>query len=530
MSEPIEIHRLVSRPSTFKMNVANYSWAWGVSNFLINRIPFSYSTGFILGSKIGTLIIETFKKETRPLHVYELSAGSGYLSKHVIDFIHDNDPALFSQITFHITDMFDEIVNSLRENPSLQYDNVVFEQVDLDKPSFKNQPDFVIISYGFDTIPSRSVEVEAGVPSEYLFRSLMDPETPFWDTSQFPPKQYFPIEMNSIFKDPSSVSALHMSWDLVQNVKEEYYKVPCNAQNGWTEKESDVLNSFIKNFRIYNSVFNFSYPLYNTLQKLLKALGENGILFIHDFAHVSVLDPSRTVERMLSPHGSSCFYTTFYPFLEFCAREVGYHTQYTRNADGKSQMMTISYTPLDQDIFNKTFAKVGNERVRAIMDRVLQEDSNPYDEDMISGLLEPLDSIERCEYAFNEHVAWYYIVHGHPELGIPHLQWNIQSYGHFAASSSVMLADAYRKLENKDKAYEILQALAEKFPYFKDAQSQLLSLYLEDGRLEDCLETLKLIIKMSGNQWKTWIPTIRHIQDCAPHLITSEWEACLALE
>ena len=100
--EHILVQGPVSRGESVRTRLAQLAWREGISAFVTNNVPFSFSSGRLLAGGLAHLIDALAEHDD--VTVMELGAGIGYLSAFSLDALRDRFPEAYERSTFLVSD------------------------------------------------------------------------------------------------------------------------------------------------------------------------------------------------------------------------------------------------------------------------------------------------------------------------------------------------------------------------------------------------------------------------------------------
>ena len=103
MTDKQIIQPAVPRSESVRARLAALAWEEGLSAFVTNAVPFSFSSGRVLAGGIAHLV-NALAEDEESITVMELGAGIGYLSAFCLDSIADRFPETYQKSQFLVTD------------------------------------------------------------------------------------------------------------------------------------------------------------------------------------------------------------------------------------------------------------------------------------------------------------------------------------------------------------------------------------------------------------------------------------------
>lgn len=364
----IEIHPPVPRFDSLRVRLSNLSWSLGIGNFFSQNVPFAYSSGAILGYRIARIMAPFLDSQCPPYHVYELGAGLGLLSRHVLDCLKSEFPLLYASIHIHVCEVSPEMIKQVHYwNPYQEHpEKVSFEVMDCVHPHFEYQPSFVFASYMLDSLPCRHVAASPEGDSEIRVRTLF-------------PENAYAEEISTLLKGPDSDSLRQLTPQILPMIWEEYHPTPITPEL-WPKPEYDLYHAFRNTCESsFHTHFNFSFEAAHSFTRILQALPEASGFLLHDFGYTdqTVMQPN---QHSISIYNACAFFAQYFPFYEFLAKELGCRYHLTTNPQGKSQAMLLYKSQQDfGTLFKNTFPNLGIERISALSTLLKETKCEDYD-------------------------------------------------------------------------------------------------------------------------------------------------------
>jgi SAM-dependent MidA family methyltransferase len=158
-NEVIEVQGPVSRPDSVRHRLADAAWLSGASAFVANGVPFSFTTGPVLAGGVCELVA-FLAEETlaQSITLHDAGAGTGYLTRHVIEALERRDPDLARACRYVASDssaeavaemagVFADLPGDLKERVTARTGNALSSDDILD-----GGPSVVLMSYLMDAV------------------------------------------------------------------------------------------------------------------------------------------------------------------------------------------------------------------------------------------------------------------------------------------------------------------------------------------------------------------------------------------
>ncbi len=331
----LELQKKVPRYRSIRTTISNLRWQLGLSTFFTDKVPFSFSTGTCFASKISTLA------HTCHGHWVELGAGTGILSRHILDKLKQDFSEDYANIRISVSDYSESAVASLK-NAGLfsEHPNTDFPIINAHAPHFstKEWPRVVILSYLLDSMDCRHIEINNNTVSEIQVKTRIKTTAPIIDVSVFPPKIRNPEEIKKLFNGKDIHLQKKIAPFLLPYLKESYVKVPLNKTD-MSKKEKEDLLSFAKTLPKTTLRFNYSMHFSNMLKELL-ARDQESLIIINDFGY-PLADVAPKVSALSTTYGTVSCHSVYFPYLRHIATDCKATTFTTLNPPGNTQMMVI---------------------------------------------------------------------------------------------------------------------------------------------------------------------------------------------
>ncbi len=451
MSHPILIKDFVSTMHSPRHILSQESWSRGMSNFFIEDIPFSYSTGSEFAERLVHLI-DAFVQDAQltAINVYELGAGLGYLSRRMLDVIDHNFLHLTSTYTWHVSEYHETMIEQMKKYKvfSPYNERVRFKVMDCVDPPFEEPPHVSILSYVFDSLPTRSIEFENGQAYEVLVKTTINRDATLIDTSNCPPQILDPEDIKTLLEGPLSNRKQSLLGRLSECLNEEYTRISI-SQSTMSEEERFFLEGFLADLAPHAPIrFNFSYDMVQSLQNTFKQCPEKAMLLAYDFGF-TINNPHFSWNHMTGRFGACQFYSIFVPIMSYIATRFKLDVTITDYEQGHSQMMCFSKGVSASHIqgnFHRHFNKEGHSDAQLLSNELsaLPEEKERFLSELFTRISR-LNRYEKENYSLLMNIAKACQRREALEEAKDYAQRAINQYGAFAITAKHLLADIHHQ-------------------------------------------------------------------------------------
>ncbi len=461
------------------MRLSSLSWEWGISNFFLEDIPFSLSTGKIFASRIASLIAELKQPD---LQIFECGAGMGMLSKHVLDILKVNYPSVYKRVHWTVTEYSKQMVDQWphkRSRLSIKWMNVLDPHFEPDE-----KPAVVIMSYLLDSLAARHIDVKKGQLYEIQIRTLIPDNAVILDTTTFPPKILKADDIRDLLQSGNDERVRILAPAFKKWIREERVWVPINQIKNWYPGEKKELETFAATLK--SARFNFDYRVGQAIKKIMKQMPEESMMLIHDFGF-SRKNAKLHLDRLVSHYGAACFYSVYFPYL----RSLTEKSFITKNKEGETQLLVLykgEHPPKEK--FRQLFPNVGYEKIHVLMEKINIRDFD----------IGHLSSEEKESYYLNIQLAARSLEAGLYEQAIAYAQKTIDSYGSISLAGYLIQGKSFMKMGQIEKAESCFKNILKTSPVFPPAFSELARLYGHQKDYKKSVECAKKYIKYCGDQ------------------------------
>ena len=374
MEDKLKIQPPVCRADSLRVRLANLAWQEGLSAFLTNGVPFSFSSGRVLADGVAHLV-DALAQNSDHVRVMEMGAGIGYLSAFCLDTLSEEFPDTYRKSEFLVTDGAPALV---RDSESLGIlkrhgSHARYAVSDLrDKASIlQDQPRLLILSYLIDAIPpdhiihldneTASIRVATSVPRDVVV----------YDCADWPPK---------VLDAEAVLERLTGGFELL--TPELARKIVPLLVEAWTwDNERDSRDD--------DNLLNSRRSAITDLCDVLGEMPDESAVVITDFGYVKSGEIG--FSEMMSEYGLCAFWAVAFDEIQEIAGEAGYETFLLAAGEGETRTLCI-YKGQNEDgmdeAFRAGFDGMVSDRPHFVLYN-LEEDAS------IEDVHEAIDRIER---------------------------------------------------------------------------------------------------------------------------------------
>ncbi|MCP4049389.1 MAG: hypothetical protein GY730_01605, partial [bacterium] len=382
----IEIQSSVSRFKSIRIILADLYWKnYGLSNFFTERIPFSARNGKAFAEKLAGLYIKTLELKTAEkksnsdnfIHVYELGAGHGLLSKFFLDTLHSKYPEIYKQTIVHITDNSKLIIKKLRKLSIFKKhsNNISFQIIDAAEPEFNSHelPFFIYSSQLIDALPAYHIEADKKEVSELLIKTTINEDASLLDTSVYPPVPIDAKTIKKILLGKNKKKKLLLAPRILPLLKEEIVKQDIETTSYLSPENKASIKEFISSSDITEKTyFNYSPEIESHISTVSSSLLPEGLYVTSDFGF-SQKTGHNTSDFLLAGYCSTSFYSVCFPLIFYLSNKSGLISLITnQDLDQTQDLILYKGSKVTQlsEYFKNNFDTVGYEKISSVLDRI----------------------------------------------------------------------------------------------------------------------------------------------------------------
>ncbi|MCP4049487.1 MAG: hypothetical protein GY730_02115 [bacterium] len=507
MNNKIILQSNVSCFQTYKAKLSNMSWNRGIANFFLADIPFSYSTGHVLASRIVDIIynIDQFQGASKNKRIYEFGAGLAMLSKHILDILKKDHPELYKQTACHISDQSLPVISQIQKfNTHKDHQkNIFFSLMDAANPEFNTgkEPGIVILSYLLDSFKTRLIEIENGKLYEIRYDEFFLKNSKILDMSHFPPKIFDLQEVKKLLESGSN-HLMNNIYRISRELREEEVRVPVDDVKNFEDGEKEELLDFTATLNINGRCrINYSYQAGKTLSLIIGKLLKESIILIHDLGITRPL-LSNNNSKMYTPlvkFKSVICYPVFFPYLHYIARKADISSFLTSNKPGENQVCIFykgEHVNKMKNLFRKLFINKDHNRISNKIHEIRQNKKDYLRKDKdLESFLPDLSEYDRKSYFLLVNLTNLFYEEKMYALALDYARKSLECYRPVAIPSYMLMGKIYIKLGNLDKAERCFIKILDICDSYPDAYNELGLIYFDNKDYERFIEVAKKYLK-----------------------------------
>ena len=487
-TEVIEVQGPVSRPDSVRQRLGSAAWGAGTSAFVANGVPFSFTTGPELAARVCDLVV--FLDEATPgrsLTIHDVGAGTGYLTRHVIEALATHDRGLARRCRYVASDnsagMIDAMSEVLAALPQGVEDRVTVRVGDALSPDdiLEGSPSVVLMSYLLDAVPPVHVALTDNTVNEIYAQTYVVADQPVVDGSTWPPRILEGEALVEVLgSSPESLSPGAVL-QVLQLIVEAAVEGP--ALPGGARKSS--------------APFSNTRPgCVTAIREVIDRLDQESIVLITDFGFAGGQAPD-SFDALMTEYGAAACYAVFFDELVEAFTSAGATCCVRPGEAGGTHTLAIykgSRSAAFESMFETVFGEVDPDR-KARMSLILGETSSPADVIQAEEQLKEMrERGERASYADLANLAHLSAAQGREDAARSYAENCDADYGLIAAPEQLLLGDLAAREGDTDAAlvwYERARLIA---PTYGATHVKCAEVFLSIGRFADYAETMKVYI------------------------------------
>ena len=442
------LQEFVPLSDSVSYHISQHSWRRGMSNFFIEKVPFSFSTSNEY-AQFCIDLMRCFKQDSHPLSVLEVGSGLGLLAKKIISKYESEWPD--QPIQFTLSEYSDAVTEGLKSLDFVhESPNVSCETCDITRPNFSKDYDLMLLTYIWDVLPCTILEFDNGNCYEWLVSASISDELIIQDTTSMPFKTLGAAQIKQLLNGTIPDQYLALLSRIAENIHYQWKRQPFDTSQA---KYAGLLQELQKKSEKHQQSFfmNYSDSLLDSLDACIKQFQGDFVLLCHDFAHTRPLQ-GQSVEHTIGRFGLCQFYNIpFYLIKAFCENR-GLQCITSQYKDSDNQIAIISsYT--DETIVNNFKALLSKKEPGMNSYEVAQLYLN---DDITTANESALTEDEKSDYYLLFCKAKHYFKREQYNDCLTCLDLLINDYGKAALSAFVLASKALRKLKFQKEALELL--------------------------------------------------------------------------
>lgn len=479
MSGNLVIQKAVPRSESVRAKLAELAWEDGVSAFIANQVPFSFSSGRTLATAL-THIIRGLGQAASDVVVMELGAGVGYLSKHCLDVLADEDPEAYHTTSFVVTDAEDGIVRDALERGVLNdhADRARFHVASLhDVDSIVSErPRLLVMSYLVDAIPPAHIEQDEHGTREARIETSLAKDASVFDGGVWPPEKLGATDIAERLRSADLTTVLARR--IVPKLAESWSWVPA--------KEAPCVN---------HTRFNSRTETIRLLCRLLDDLPDESGIVVVDFGYLNGEPAGR--DDVMTEYGLCAFWAVAFAEIIEIAYAAGYEAMLSPGREGETHTLMIykgRRVERMREAFAAGFAGMNTSPVTDVLDDLPDDATLDTVQAAVDSALEALPEIELTSYGNLSRLAHLLLSHGDLEGATPFAQQCVSMYPEVAAPEMAILGAVSAGQGEMEAARAFLERAIEIAPGFANAYFGLSELERALGDWEGYLGTMKALL------------------------------------
>lgn len=314
----IKLQDAVSRPETVSYGLSCSAWQDGHYTFYRNAVPFSFYTGHVYADQLARFFVgyaARYPKES--YYIYELGAGTGMLSKHVLDRIRLHSKPLYEKTFVGISDSSVDLIRDLERSRFFagHEGRYRIEVMDALQPSFSDPADLVFFSNLIDSTPCHHFEVVDGKAVELFIETTVPDIASIVDGSTLPPKTYSGTDILNLMDAPNQDQAFAIRTQLGVLLDEHMHRVPL-SESGLTSAEIEKVQGILEAQKLQDGdMFNVHFEALEAVESMLNQSADTGVVILSDFGFYRkniARETSDLSKRYNNHFFTSVFFDLFY--------------------------------------------------------------------------------------------------------------------------------------------------------------------------------------------------------------------------
>ena len=358
----IQVHGPVPTHQTLKSKLVGDATALGHEVFLAEGVPFSKYQSRVYANLLAKLIVEKTKHSTAntQFNIYEFGAGSGLLSKGILDQLRSRYPRVYSQTQLYISDICAKSLDDMQESGmfATHEGHVKFYVRDfLEAEFFKEAPPFFIYStYLYDALPSHRIVLDGGKAYEILTETYLPKEADFIDVFSEMPRRLSTDEIMPMLTDSNFERRWQLRYQIGSQLLENYIHRPISESNFSPDLQTAISEYAAQNPHLKATPFSIAPAFFELMKRLAKV---PNLTFFS--AEVSFQGTDQLCKlplgRTTMTYGLISYHALFWPLAKSIFTKLGVSSHITPREDGSSaEFLLETGSPNIQAQFFKLFS------------------------------------------------------------------------------------------------------------------------------------------------------------------------------
>ncbi len=325
MPDNLIIQPPTPRSESVRARLASLAWEEGLSAFVTNSVPFSFSSGRVLAGGIAHLV-KALAADSEDVTVMELGAGIGTLSAFCLDALKANFPDTYARSRFIVTDSSEALVDDAESRGILERHGsrarfAVSDLRDLES-ILSHNPRVLILSYLLDAIPPEHIDYRDDGAYAARIETSIPRDATVVDGSVWPPRVLDAEAIVALL----TVSAASLRPELARKI------VPLLEESWSWVAEIECGNN-------KSVMLNSRRDVVWDLCELLDAMPNEGIVVITDFGYVA--SEEIVLNEMMTEYGLCAFWAVSFDEILDAAHEFGFETFLHAGKEGETHTIVL---------------------------------------------------------------------------------------------------------------------------------------------------------------------------------------------
>jgi hypothetical protein len=343
----------VSFSDSILYKLSMLSWQRGNDNFYVEKIPFSFSSGFEYASLCSDLITEFSKFSTKKTRVLECGSGNGVFAKKLIQKLNDVD----FEFSYKLTEYSKKLIESYDcwvEN----LDNVTTDFLDILNIEKLSSFNVAILTYLLDTVPCKCLVYKDSKLYENKVCVRLKNDAKLTNSFDFPFKDFSQPELISFLSGEISFSNLALVSRIQDVLDISWKEVPISVSEF---DSADFLQGWLDQCSEKEMYFNYSDYYFTIFDSLIKYSDSSFMFICYDFAtdsnsYITHLD------KLYGQFGSCYFNNINFSLLKFYCQKnkLCFLSSHYNNSENQLGIIT---SVLDAEFHNYVTLKLSAEEL-----------------------------------------------------------------------------------------------------------------------------------------------------------------------
>lgn len=483
------LNSYVSFSDSILYKMSMLSWQRGNDNFYVEKIPFSFSSGFEYTTLCSELITEFSNYLTVETKLLECGSGNGVFAKKLIHKLHEGD----IDFSYKLTEYSKKLIESYKSWVT-DFDNVSTGSLDIlniDKLASFN---VAILTYLLDTVPCKSLVYRESVLYENKVCVRLKKDAKLTNSFSFPFKDFSQDELIDFLSSNISQDKLALVSRIQDSLDVSWKEVPICV----TEFDSaEFLQEWLDQTNEKVIYFNYSDYYFKIFNSLIKYSDSSFMFICYDFATASNSFITH-LDKLYGKFGSCYFNNINFSLLEFYCQKNKLFFLSSNYPDAENQlgvMTSISDTDFHHFVISelsKTEPGIRSyewvkkfEQINEVSDLVAA----------IGKSQQELTYDEFSDYVFRFSIAKRFYSLLSYDNSIIYLNSILDDYRELALDAIILKAKILRKQHYYSDALELLESCVDEDSCYELLYLELIFIYAELNKVDDFQEALRNYFK-----------------------------------